>query len=410
MRFTFAGFDHDIPTGVVRFQYELEKDSVVTEFTETISYDPAIVPTGQNFPAPAIQRILENLFLILGISYWKTYCLKEIVIKPFTLTRNQAEFWNTVYTKGLGEFFYENKIDYRGLISFPYDEHAEPVSLTNVQTAETSLVMLGGGKDSIVTAEMLRKGGKPFSLITLSPTQIHEDVARAIGAPLVRVTRAIDPKLFELNKQPSVYNGHIPISAVYAWVDVLAAALTGSRYVVASNEESANYGNVEYLGSEINHQWSKSFEFETMLQDYLRSHVTRDIHYYSLLRPMKEIQIVEEFVKYPQYFPVFTSCNMNFRILEKQEYRWCGVCPKCAFVYLLLSAYLPKEELVGIFGKNLYDNASLLPLYRELLGLVGIKPFECVGTPEESKQAFDRAKQNKDYMNDPVITALKKEV
>lgn len=410
MRFTFVGFDHDIPAGVVRFQYELEKDGVVTAFTEIISYDPKIVSATQKFPTAAIQRILENLFLTLGISYWKTYCPKEIVIKPFALTRPQAEFWNTVYTKGLGEFFYENKIDYRGLVFFPYDEHAESVSLTNIQTAETSLVMLGGGKDSTVSAEMLRGEGKPFSLIALSPTAIHEDVARAIGAPLVRITRAIDPKLFDINKQLGVYNGHIPISAVYAWVDIFAAALTGSRYVVASNEESANYGNVAYLGSEINHQWSKSYEFETMLQEYLRTYVTRDIHYYSLLRPLKEIQIVEEFVKYPQYFHVFTSCNMNFRILEKQKKRWCGTCPKCAFVYLLLSAYLPKGELVGIFGKNLYDDESLLPLYRELLGLVGVKPFECVGTPEESRQAFDRARKNKDYTHDRVITALSREL
>lgn len=409
MQFTFVGFDDALSSGIVRFHYELEKDGVATPFTETIVFDPAMY-AGKQLPQAAITRILENLLLVLGISYWKAYCPRDIVIKPFTLTRAQAEFWNTVYTKGLGEFFYQNNIDYRGLVAFPFDEHAESPSLANIQTNEASLVMLGGGKDSIVSAELLRKEGKPFSLVALSPSEIHKQVAAAIGAPLIPISRTLDPALFELNKQPGVYNGHIPISAVYAWVDVLAAALTGNRYVVASNEESANYGNVEYLGTEINHQWSKSFEFETLFQQYLRDFVTTDIHYYSLLRPMKEIQIVEEFSKYPKYFGVFTSCNTNFRILEKQDKRWCGTCPKCAFVFLLLSAYLPKEQLVDIFGKNLFADESLLPLYRELLGLVGIKPFECVGTPEESKEAFLLAAKKEDYKNDPVITTLAKEL
>src|SRR5690606_20114442 len=66
-------------------------------------------------------RILFNVHLILGVNYWKVYCPKKIVIENGYLTKEQSSFWNIVYTKGLGEFFYKNKIDYRNLINFPYE-------------------------------------------------------------------------------------------------------------------------------------------------------------------------------------------------------------------------------------------------------------------------------------------------
>jgi UDP-N-acetyl-alpha-D-muramoyl-L-alanyl-L-glutamate epimerase len=306
----------------------------------------------------------------------------------------------------LGEFFYKNSIDFRGLVAFPFiQKHVEPTS-SHVRK-DRSLVLLGSGKDSITTSELLKKAKKTFSLFSLSPRPIHRETAQLIQASLYEVKRTIDPKLFELNKVAGMYNGHIPITAITSLTAILMAHLNDFRYVILSNEESANYGNVEYHGSMINHQWSKSLEFETLFREYLRNYVTSDIVYFSLLRGFTEFHIVKLFVTHPRYFNVFTSCNENFGVLkDRPTTLWCGNCPKCAFVFLMLAAYLPKKQLISIFQKNLFADAKLLPTYKELLALEGIKPFECVGTPEESLAAFEEVLKKGEYATDFVIQSI----
>ena len=150
---------------------------------------------------------------------------------------------------------------------------------------------------------------------------------------------------------------------------------------------------VEYLGEMVNHQWSKSEEFEKLFNDYVKRFITPDISYSSPLRQMTELQAVEEFVKYPKYFKVFSSCNKNYKINSSASLkasRWCRECPKCLFVFISLAAFLPKKEVLAIFGKNLLEEKSLLPLFEELIGIRNFKPFECVGTPEEVKEALER--------------------
>ncbi len=403
-RFTFIGHEADISQGTFQFHYELVHAEQSFRFTESLSFDPGRITQSVN--ESVVKNILDGLLILLGVSYWKTYCPKELVLPTVKLTKDQAVFWNTVYTKGLGEFFYRNQIDFRGLVFFPYSDQVGEQATSNPRM-DRSLVPMGGGKDSIVCAEALAAGGKEFDLIALGAHGIQRNVARVMGKELLEVKRVMDPQLFELNKQPGVANGHIPISAVYAFVHLLSAALYDYRYIVLANEESANYGNVSYLGAEINHQWSKSFEFETLLQAYVQTYITPDIHYFSLLRPYKEIKIVELFSRYQQYFPVFSSCNRYFTQGVDAAAKWCGECPKCAFVFLLMAAFVPKETVVWIFGKNLFAETALLPLFRELVGLEGIKPFECVGIPDETRYALWRVGETHAYDADPVFAALK---
>jgi hypothetical protein len=54
----------------------------------------------------------------------------------------------------------------------------------------------------------------------------------------------------------------------------------------------------------------------------------------------------------------------------------------------MMRAFLPAEEVNEVFGRNLFADETLLPLFRELLGIEGCKPFECVGTNEEMAVAL----------------------
>ena len=441
LSFIFNGYESGLEKGEIFFHFGFKGKKDI-DFTEKITFPPV---TGK-IPQALLESLLDNLMLILGISYWKLYAPSDIVIENNFLSKEQAEFWNTVYTKGLGEFFYKNKIDFRNLVHFPFAENFEkPISFPR---KNRSLLGLGGGKDSIVAAEILKAQNKKFDLFTVNTSEIQEEVASEIGKKPILMKRELDPKLFNLNKsntfflrgiEPTqkkkppnphsklrgfkkvldkekglpgnagaqasgrrgTYNGHVPISVVYGFFGLMVSIFYDYRQIVVGNEKSANYGNVEYLGEVINHQWSKSEEFENLFSEYVQKFITPDISYYSLLRSMSELEVAREFVKYPKYFKVFSSCNKNFKILKpsfakasvdrqvkNEKIRWCGKCAKCLFVFISLAAFIPKKEVVDIFGKNLFEDASLLSLFEELIGKRNFKPFECVGTPEEIKEAL----------------------
>ena len=404
--FEFSGYTINKEKNSIVFSYNLVVSNRKEHFDETIII-PGLSTKIDGVPPELLGRVLQSLLLMLGISYWKLYCPKHMSTGSIVLTAPQAQFWDTVYTKGLGEFFYGNAIDFRGLVQFPFQSGKEVASIP-VSSLAGSVVQLGGGKDSVVSGELLRTHTMPFVLACLNAGSVQKNVARVMGKTAIDVQRVLDPRLFELNKKPGVYNGHIPISAVYAFVDLLIAVLYGYEYIIASNEESASYGNVRYNGEEINHQWSKSWEFEQLFRRYVADFITPSVSYFSLLRPLKEIKIVELFTRYKQYFPIFSSCNTNFRIHNRQkDSLWCGRCPKCAFVFLLLSAFLSKREVMGIFHKNLFADEELVSTFEELLGLARFKPFECVGTPEESRWALWQVLQKKEYDEDVVIKKLK---
>jgi len=210
----------------------------------------------------------------------------------------------------------------------------------------------------------------------------------------------MDPLLFKMNTE-GYYNGHVPISGIIAFSLMVVSYLYEYKYIVMSNEKSANEGNTEIDGMIINHQRSKSLDFEKAFDNYVNNYISPDVKYFSLLRGMYEVRIAQEFSKYPQYFSTFSSCNRNFHILPANNLEsriqnsklWCCKCPKCAFVYTILRPRISDEQTLQIFGKELYADASLEPLFKELLGISGIKPFECVGTNEEMILAMRKAHQ-----------------
>lgn len=381
-RFQFCGYVFDASKLNISFEYAVhfvEGESL--QFTETIVLPEAVLEPD----AQLLENCLESLHLILGISYYKTYC-PPVIELPFTLSKEQAEFWETVYRKGLGEFLYRNTLDPDMLAKFPFGT-VEKQSV-RVKTTDRMLLGIGGGKDSIVAAELLRDFTMTSFLVeTQRPDPISEAVIGEIGYPHLKLKRMIDAQLFDM--PPDAYNGHVPVSAIFAFLGLFSAILYDYRFVVVGNEHSSNFGNIEYHGETINHQWSKSAEFESLLQEYTRKFITPDILYFSLLRQFHEIRIAKLFAKHESYFPIFSSCNRSFKVFtERGKTRWCGECAKCAFTYLILSPFIPKETLMSIFQKNLFADASLVPLFGDILGFGEMKPFDCVGTFEESRAAL----------------------
>lgn len=416
--FTFVAFACFPEEGRIELEYRLrdpENGGDPIEFKETLTFPPIL--EWDESREEELNRALFLLHMIGGISYYKTCLPPRIEVGSGMLTEKQAEFWKTVYENGLGEFFYRNTIDFRGKISFPALAKEEPKPIDAPDSGFTGkaphfLVPVGGGKDSLVTIKLLRKAGIATTLLRIGGHPLIGAQASLAGLPIFEVKRSLSPHLFDLNAAGAL-NGHVPITAYLHMLSVVLAILRGDSAVAFSNERSANEGNVEYLGMQINHQWSKSVEFERMLQEQIKPFT--DVQVFSLLRPYSELKITQLFSGYAPYFGVTTSCNENWKLFAKskkvsKEKPWCGKCPKCAFVYAMLAAFLPKAEVVKIFGADLFADAALLPLYRELLGLEGIKPFECVGTADETKAAFFLAHERGDLEDTVAMKLFVKDV
>jgi len=361
----------------------------------------------KNIPSARVssikKEVLDNFVFHLGLiemfSYWKLCVPRKIDIRAGFLTKPQIAWWKKLLLNGMGEFFYKNKINFTKenfleikVASRCYKNSKKQKPLLGKVTGNSVLVPVGGGKDSIVTLEMLKKLKRKIYPFSLSQNRVSKEIIECSsqGKNKILAERKLDTKLLELNRK-GYLNGHTPFSAYLAFLSVLVCLLFNCKHIAFSNERSANEGNVKYFSRMINHQYSKTFDFENRFRNYLKKYLSKSINYFSFLRPLYEIQIVKIFSKFPKYFPLFLSCNEAFKTSsgrKKPTLKWCGKCPKCLFVFASLYPFLGAKKTTQIFHKNLFNDKSLLPLAKQLAGLEKTKPFECVGEKKESLAAF----------------------
>lgn len=404
--FAFTSYDFDRESGEVVLRYGIDGE----EFVERLVFPlPSTgVPEGID---DALNRALFALHLVAGVSYYKAKLPPTIVVQSGSLSAEQAAFWAKLYTLGLGEFFYTNALDFRGYVNFPHaDQSTSYVLRPTPLSLSGALLPIGGGKDSLVAVELLRTAGVPFELVMFGNHARIREVAADVGQPLLQIQRMLDPKLIALNAA-GAWNGHVPITAYVGIATMIVALLHGKQDVVFANERSANSGNAEFEGIMINHQYSKSIEAERDLQNYLSTFVAPDVRVFSVLRPMSELDIARRFAANGKYFGVFSSCNKNFKQGGVPSVtRWCGKCPKCAFVFVMLGAFIPRRKMVEMFGEDVLMNAALLNMYQDLTGHGTMKPFECVGEFEEVIAALALVEGRGEYDDSPILRWFTAEV
>jgi len=393
------------------FYFSIREQKQKTESKEqrtAFTFSPKIITENVNKKRVAKigERVLGNLVFHLGLmeipSYWKATCSPEIIIQAGYLNREQIKWWHDLIINGMGQYFYENKINFRQpnfLKITCKSNHCKKAtivaflqrSIFQKKLKKRTIIPVGGGKDSIVTLESLKKRKRPLRCFLVNPKRPALETVKISGIknPII-VRREIDRRLLSPNNR-GYLNGHTPFTAVLSFLSIFCAVLFDYKQIAFSNEKSTEEGNVQYLGKEINHQWSKTWEFEKKFRFYSKKYLARDVHYFSFLRSFSEIKIAKTFSQYPQYFKVFVGCNNAYKISSKIN-RWCGQCAKCLFIFLILYPFLEEKTLNQIFGENLLDKKDLLPTLKALIGLTKVKPFECVGTRKESLAAFNLCK------------------
>lgn len=399
--FVFADYRYDSARSTLSLRYRYNEGP---RFEEKLIFD--IVPRPlSRADNEALDRIFRLLFLLSGISYYKAFIPKRLICEAFPLDERTVEFLHKFYLKGLAEFAFRNGISLRDHFRFRFEPAAiaPPMAL---DLPERTCVPVGGGKDSIVTIECLKQAGHPVLLFSLGDAEPIRACIEVAQLPFIKVHRRLDPALLELNRAGAL-NGHVPITGILSAIALACTVMSGCNAVAMSNEHSASAPNLTFGGVEINHQYSKSLEFEADFAAYVERYISPSISYFSLLRPLSEIEIARRFAKYPAYFGKFRSCNTAFRQTPAARRRhWCCDCPKCRFVFLALSPFVPKPDLVEIFGYDLLDDESQCDGFAELCGLRDYKPFECVGETSESATVMSYLATRPDWREDWVVHQL----
>lgn len=374
--FSYDSYSYRTEGGVLKaeFRYHLKPD---IEFTHRLE-----IPVTVEIPENLLKNVIFHIGMVLSLSYWKAACAPLFQISAGNLTKEQITWWKELLTNGLGEFYFTNHINFSAssFVTLTADASKPLFQTIETSSSDRALVMAGGGKESVVTLELMDKNKS--DVFQLNPTTASREIVAQAGhsSPLI-ATSLIDPKLLELNKK-GYMNGHTPFSAFLAFLGSAVALLNGYTYVVASNEKSAEESSVEYLGRLVNHQYSKTLEFERLFRDYTKLYVSDSVEYFSFLRPLYDLQIARLFGRYPKQFQFFRSCNVGSKTNS-----WCLSCAKCAFVFISLFPFLTADQITGIFGTDLYRSDTLYSFFYQLTGLKEHKPFECVGTYKEARLA-----------------------
>ena len=390
----------DPASGEAVFAYTLND----LAFTEKL-----VLPAGASATAaasPAFEKLLGLTAIVLGVSYFKLRAPFAIQAPGIALTAAERAFVIDVYENGLGEFYARNELSRFGKLELtaphdPLDRKPAP------ELPSRTLLPIGGGKDSLVSVDLLTHTDQAFTPFAVNPKGPILTSVEAIGTPPLYVTRTLDPEMIRLGQETGYYNGHVPSTAINSMIASLCALLFGYDQIVLSNERSASEGNVMFDGRETNHQYSKSLGFELLIADTLANATGGALKYFSLLRPYSEARIASLFTKESKFDAVFSSCNRNFRLNGNDGPLWCGECPKCHFVFLIFAPFMAKERMLRIFGRNLLDDPVHEQSFRELAGLTGQKPWECVGEILEAAACFYTLTRHADWHEDAIVRAIK---
>jgi hypothetical protein len=222
----------------------------------------------------------------------------------------------------------------------------------------------------------------------LFPNSLVTDESEASGLILVKHI-FMDEEFRRLSRSYCEPCGH-PWAAVVLFDSLVVGYLLDIPRISLGFEKSADEGNRVFVAHntvEVNHQFDKSQPFLALTQSYITKHITDRVQVGSVLHDMWELEIARIFCTNPaleRFHSLFLSCNE-----PAQHVHWCARCDKCAFIFLLLAAWKGVAYVTEVVfeGNNLLQNPALIDRFLQLLDDERMKPFDCVGTAGEARDA-----------------------
>jgi hypothetical protein len=390
-----------LPPEVVDAEVRLATELTgIGTFTERLTLEhPDGRPLVVDPTDPAVAGALQVLALTTAVSYLKATLPPRVEVPPGTGPAARRML-GALLGEGLAELAHAQGLgDLAGRIALEGDA-AAPAARPPLRPGV--LVTVGGGKDSAVVLATAAAQDPDALAVAVNPRGPMERTATWAGVGLVRIHRRLDPGLLELNARGAI-NGHVPITAIVTSAAVLAAAALGRGTVLVANEASADAPTRWVDGRAVNHQYSKTTAFEGLLAAAL-TEVGAGVRVVSLIRPLGELAVARAAAALPGLTAAVTSCNAAFSLTAPTA-TWCGACPKCRFVQLALAPFVPRARLVADLGFDALADAAQVDGFAALLD-PATRPFECVGTIEESRLALELLADDPAWADAAAVAAL----
>lgn len=381
MAFRFLNYDFDREKGLASFRYEGDEGTFFEEKVE-FSKDDWV-----SFDEEIFDSALFFAFIVIGTSYYKA-CPNHDVILNRKLDSAQARIFDKIYQEGLSQFAYENELKRDDLAHFVGSGNMKVTRKSGAEDAV--LVMVSGGKDSLLAAEKIRESGKKYRVAYISSYDGYPRVIDDFGSPII-IKRHIDKVGL---KKAGGLNGHVPVTLINQALALIQAILLGYSHIEFGIGDEGLEVHAFIGELPVNHQWSKTAEAQSLLGEYVANYIADDIKFTSVLKGKTELEIAEEFAKlcWDRFGDKFSSCNVaNYKQDEEnRDLKWCGECAKCANSYLLFAPFVDFEKQQEIFGRDLFTDPKMTEIFKGLLGVDGVmKPFECIASIEELRRAYE---------------------
>jgi hypothetical protein len=218
--FRYESFTADAERGTLTCRYSLDG----REFAERVT-----LASGPRWQTEAARAAARLVFLLAGVSYYKTAAPPVIDLGPTALTEAELAFLREFYLQGLGEFAYRNTLDLTPLrIEARQADAPQHTSAAEPSAHGRALVPFGGGIDSIVVVERVRRLADAALFVVSRPADRFaaiEAPAAVTGLPVVRAEREIDPQLLR-SAELGFLNGHVPVTGI---LSAIASCPTSGR-------------------------------------------------------------------------------------------------------------------------------------------------------------------------------------
>src|SRR5699024_2355842 len=129
-----------------------------------------------------------------------------------------AALLDDLYLHGLAEFAYRNKLDLAGRLRFPRqpeERGADRAGAPVLGLPRRTLIPIGGGKDSLVVIEAIRRAGGEGTVAWVGHSPLIAACAERTGMGMLNIGRELSPILLDYNRM-GAWNSHIPLTVVNA--------------------------------------------------------------------------------------------------------------------------------------------------------------------------------------------------
>lgn len=273
----------------------------------------------------------------------------------------------------------------------PFDLHLHGVRTKHKPMARPDkrrvLLLMGGGKDSLFSYELLRAAGfevECFYMVEACRTwQQLRQTYHALGARTTQHRAFLNANQMGRIEQRFRRDYLTQFQVGQAiFLSIPYALGRQCRYIAVGAERSANTPTGIYRGTPMNHQYEKSEDFFIRLNRYLDRRYDGAVQVFSPLHGLFDLGIYGRLLsRQPELVRLQSSCGGS-----NARRRHCGQCEKCAFVAVLFTALSDDEPAFrSLFPVNPLDNVELFDEWYH--GRFG-RPRACVGSLSELRVAL----------------------